>query len=217
MTRNESFKRRIRARMAHTGEKYGAARRVLITQADRREARSWVSEPEHTDAVIRENTGRSWDDWVALIEAWPGHEDGHGAVAAWLQAEHGVGGWWAQSVTGGWERITGRRLPHQMADGTFTANRSATVTIDHDALRALILDPDGRAALFPGLDVQLRSRPTAKSLRIGLDDGVAEIAITPKDDGRATIYVSHAKLSSPDDVATWKKFWGDWLHALDDS
>ena len=39
MTRNESFKRRIRARMAKTGEKYNAARRALIEQAtDRRGA-----------------------------------------------------------------------------------------------------------------------------------------------------------------------------------
>lgn len=217
MTRNESFKRRIRVRMAKSGEKYGAARRALITQAGSRSGRLWISQPEHTDSVIREQTGRSWDDWVALIQAWPGHEQGHGAVATWLQTEHGVEGWWAQSVTVGWERITGRRLPHQMADGTFTANRSATVTTDHAALRELLLEPDGRAALFPGLDPRLRSRSTSKSLRVGLGGGVAEIAIAPRGDGRATISVAHAKLSSPDDVAVWKDFWGDWLQALDEA
>lgn len=122
MTRNETFKRRIRARMAKTGEKYGAARRVLIDQAATRGTRSWASQPQQSDEVIRDNTGRGWDEWRELIEAWPGNTDGHGAVAAWLQQEHGVDGWWAQSVTVGWERISGRRLPHQMADGTFTAN-----------------------------------------------------------------------------------------------
>lgn len=216
MTRNESFKRRIRTRMAHTGEKYGAARRVLIAQAARRDTSAWASDPEHTDAVIREHTGRGWDAWVSLVDAWPGHRDGHGAVAEWLQTQHGVDGWWAQSVTVGWERITGRRLPNQMADGTFTANRSATVTTDHVALRDLLLDADGRKALFPGLDPRLRSRPTSKTLRIGLGDGVAEIAIAPKEDGRATISVSHAKLASPNDVDVWKQFWGDWLQALDE-
>jgi hypothetical protein len=216
MTRNESFKRRIRARMADTGEKYGAARRVLIEGAGRRDTPVWVSDPEHTDAVILEQTGRGWDDWVTLIDAWPGHADGHGAVARWLETEHGVDGWWAQSVTVGWERITGRRLPHQMADGTFTANRSATVVTDHVALREMLLDPDGREALFPGLDPQLRSRATSKTLRIGLGGGVAEIAIAPRDAGRATVTVSHARLASPDDVDVWKQFWGDWLQALDE-
>ena len=125
-------------------------------------------------------------------------------------------GWWAQSVTVGWERITGRRLPHQVADGTFTANRSATVTTDPQALRALLLDPDGREALFPGLAPELRSRPTSKTLRIELIVGVAEIAIEAKGNGRVVVTVSHAKLPAAEEVAVWKAYWGDWLAALDD-
>jgi hypothetical protein len=76
MTRNESFKRRIRARMAATGEKYGAARRVLLEQAASRAGRDWASEPEQSDDVIRANTGRGWDEWCRLIDDWPGHTDG---------------------------------------------------------------------------------------------------------------------------------------------
>ncbi len=216
MTRNESFKRRVRARMAKTGEKYHAARRVLIEQAKDRGDRGWVSAPEHTDEVIRENTGRGWEQWRGLIDAWPGHRDGHTAVAAWLREQHDVEGWWAQAVTGGWERITGRRLPYQMADGTFTANKSATITTDHATLREMLLEEPGRAALFPGLEPRLRSRPTSKNVRIGLEQGVAEISFAPKDDGRVTITVAHAKLESPQDVEPWKVFWGEWLEALDE-
>jgi hypothetical protein len=172
------------------------------------------SVPEHTDEIIRANTGRGWDDWVVLIDDWEGREDGHAAVAAWLQQEHDVDGWWAQAVTVGWERLTGRRLPNQMADGTFTANRSATVAVDHAALRARLLDPDGRAALFPGLDVALRSRATSRNVRLGLPEGVAEIAIAPRDDGRATVTVAHTKLPAPEDVAVWKTYWGEWLDGL---
>jgi hypothetical protein len=215
MTRNESFKRRIRARMAKTGEKYNAARRVLIEQAEDRAGRGWASRPEHTDEVIAANTGRNWAQWNELIAAWPGHEAGHAAVAAWLQEEHGVDGWWAQAVTVGWERITGRRLPHQMADGTFTANKSATVTTDHEALRQMLLDEAGRRDLFPGLDPQLRSRPTSKNVRIGLDHGVVELNLAPRDDGRVTVTVAHTKLASPENVEAWKAFWSDWLEALD--
>lgn len=216
MTRNESFKRRIRERMAKTGEKYGAARRSLIEKAPDLIASAWVSEPEHSDAVIRENTGRGWDEWCGLIDAWPGHEQGHSAVAAWLVDEHDVPGWWAQNITVSWERITGRRLPNQMADGTFTANRSATIATDLPALREMLLDEDGRAALFPGLDVELRSRPTSKNIRLGLPEGVAEVTTAPRDDGRVTVTVAHTKLSSPDEVAHWKAFWGDWIAALDE-
>jgi hypothetical protein len=214
MTRNESFKRRIRARMAKTGERYNAARRALLDQAKDRDDRGWVSRPEHTDEVVRANTGRGWEEWRELIDGWPGHQDGHTAVAAWLHEEHEVEGWWAQAVTGGWERITGRRLPYQMADGTFTANKSATITTDHDALREMLLEEAGRADLFPGLDPELRSRPTSKNVRVGFQQGVAEINLAPKGGGRVTVTVAHAKLGSPEDVEQWKGFWSAWLEAL---
>lgn len=221
MTKQESFKKRIRARMQQTGEKYNAARRALIEQAQRREdadggGRTWAAEPELSDDAITEATGRGWDAWVELIEADPVAEQGHTAVAAWLQSEHDVEGWWAQSVTVGWERITGRRLPHQMADGTFTANKSRTLDIDADQLRSLLLDPDGRAVLFPAHQPELRSRPDAKALRLGLGQGVAVIAMDPRDDGRTTVSIGHEKLPTSDDVELWKDFWADWLAALAD-
>ena len=213
MTRNESFKRRVRARMAKTGEKYGAARRVLIEHGGG--GRDWASQPQHTDAVGVERTGRDWNAWREQIEAWPGHVDGHAAVAAWLQSEHALGGWWAQAVTVGWERISGRRLAHQMEDGTFTANASATITTDEAALREMLLDEDGRADLFPGMGAELRSRPTSKNVRVGFGDTIAEVAITPKDEARLTITVQHVKLPSVDEVPHWKAFWSEWITALD--
>ncbi|MBW3658450.1 MAG: DUF4287 domain-containing protein [Actinobacteria bacterium] len=215
MTTNESFKKRVRARMAETGERYGAARRVLVQQAASRDPHAWVSQPDFSDERVRDATGRGWDDWRELIDASPVAGDGHTAVAAWLVDEHDVDGWWAQAVTVGWERITGRRLPNQMADGTFTAGRSATITADASALRELLLDDDGRADLFPGMATTLRSRPTSKSLRVGMPDGTAGIVLAPKDDGRVTVTVAHTRLSSPEEVAHWKAFWGEWLGALD--
>ena len=215
MTRQESFKRRVRTRMERTGERYGAARRVLIQQAEHR-GRAWASEPDMAEAKLVEATGRGWDAWCDLVDAWPGHADGHGAVAAWLQDEHDVPGWWAQTITVGWERITGRRLPHQQPDGTFTAGRSRTVRVDADELRAALLDADDRTDLFPGMPTELRSRPTSRTVRLGMDPGVVELDLAPRDDGRVTVSVAHAKLPAPEDVTVWKQWWGAWLEALDE-
>lgn len=214
MTRNESFKKRIRERMAQTGEKYGAARRVLIDRSARSSGRSWVDEPELSDDRVREATGRGWDEWCELIEAWPGHSDGHSAIATWVNQEHGVDGWWAQSVTVGFERITGLRRRHQRADGTFTANKSRTLAADHTTLRELLLDADGRESLFPGIDTELRSRPGSKVVRLAVGPGVAQIALDPLPDGRLRIAVSHERLTSADEVEAWKAFWGEWFDAL---
>jgi hypothetical protein len=216
MTRQETFKRRIRARMEKTGERYGAARRVLIDQSGRNGGRAWVAEPELDDDKIREATGRGWDEWCDIIDAWPGHADGHTAIAAHLREDLGVDGWWAQSVTVGYERITGLRLPYQRPDGTFNAGKTRTVSVDMYALRGMLLDDDDRADLFPGLDTELRSKPTSKVIRLGIGPGVAQIAMDPQPDGRATISISHEKLPTAGSVEEWKGYWSDWLEAIDE-
>ncbi len=215
MTKNESFKQRIRGRMAATGERYTAARRSLIEQASTNRRRTWVSEPEMSDDAIRENTGRGWDDWCDLIDAWPNHVDGHTAIATHVREELGLDGWWSQGVTVGYERITGLRLPHQRPGGTFTADKSKTIAIDADRLRAMLLDDDDRDDLFGGEETELRSKPASKVLRIRIGPGVALIATEPKPDGRTKVTIAHERLPRLDDVAEWKFFWNEWLDALD--
>jgi hypothetical protein len=217
MTRQETFKRRIRQRMEKTGERYGAARRVLIDQSSSSGERQWASEPEMADVTLREATGRGWDEWCDIIDAWPGRAEGHTAIATYVREEHGVDGWWAQTVTVGYERITGLRLPHQQPDGTFSAGKSRTVTADAELLREMLLDGDDRADLFPGLETELRSRPSSKVLRIGIGPGTAQIALDTQDDGRVKITIAHDKLPTPEAVEEWKDYWSDWLEAVDAS
>ena len=211
--------------MARTGERYSAARRVLVDQApgshhDGRQGtaaagtRTWAAAPETSDAAVRGATGHGWNEWCDRIDDWPGHVDGHGAVAEWLATTQHVDSWWAQSVTVGWERITGRRLPHQRPDGTFSASKSKTMAIDGAALRALLLDDEGRADLFGGESIELRSRPTSNNVRLGMPLGTAEIVIDERDDGRVRITVAHERLEEYDDVARWKDFWAGWLDDL---
>lgn len=226
MTKQESFKRRVRARMATTGERYAAARQALIdaSEADKASAgrrRRWHSEPELGDDAVLTATGRSWDDWVDLIEAdgpvgQPPAMGDHPAIAAWLETQ-GLDGWWSQSVTGGYERITGVRLPYQRADGTFTAGKSATVRTDAALLRDMLLDDAGRDDLFAGCSTELMSKPSAKTIRLSVGPGVAKIRLTDKGDGRVTVGVDHERLATHDEVETWRYYWADWLTAIDDT
>lgn len=217
MTRQESFKRRIRERMAKTGERYVAARRVLLEQSARQGDRTWTSEPVMSDEAVRHATGKGWDEWRDLLDAWPGDVEDHSAMVAHVQREHGIGGWWAQTVTVSYERIIGLRLKYQRADGTFNANKSRTVTIEAAALREMLLDEDDRRHLFPGIDTELRSKPTSKVVRLRIGPGTAQIALDELDDGRTKISVSHERLPDAGDVETWKSYWSDWLEAVDES
>lgn len=213
MTKQESFKRRIRERMEKTGERYAEARRVLITQTSSQD-RPWVSLPEMSDNAVSAATGRSWNEWCELIERWPGHSEGHQAIATYLEAEQDLDGWWSQAVTIGFERITGLRLPHQMADGTFTANKSRTITVDGQQLRTMLLDENARTDLFPGESTNLTSKPSAKNIRIAIGGGSAQIAIAAAGN-RTKITIQHSRLATFDDVERWKFYWSDWLDTLE--
>ncbi len=102
-----------------------------------------------SDEKIRENTGHGWDEWTDLIEAGPGRLAGHTAIAAWVQVEHSLTGWWAQGVTVGYERIAGLRLPGQTPDGAFSVSRSRVLEIPVELLRAAVAQASAPAAHPP--------------------------------------------------------------------
>jgi len=218
VTKQESFKRRIHERMTTTGERYAEARRVLVAHATpSTTARTWVAAPELSDEAIRAGTGKGWEDWCVLIDQFPGRTDSHTAIAKHVRDDLGAGDWWAQAVTVGYERITGLRLPHQMPDGTFTANKSGTVTIESDMLRRLLLDDDDRAQLFPNVPAELKSKPTAKAIRVAIGPGSAIIRLEERNGGRTQIAIQHSQLPTFDDVEEWKFYWGEWLEAIDEA
>lgn len=216
MTTQESFKRRIRARMAKTGERYGAARRALIEQVEQPSDNGWVSQPDASDESVRAATGRGWDEWCTVIDDHPVRAEGHTAIAAYVGGL-GVDSWWAQTVTVGYERIRGLRLPYQNHDGTFTAARSKTITVDATALRGTLLDDAERSVLFPAFETQLRSRPTSKNVRLAIGDGTVEFTLAPATNGRTKISVAHTKLATTEDVTIWRAFWVDWIESLDEA
>lgn len=128
----------------------------------------------------------------------------------------------ATGMTVGYERIAGLRLPGQMPDGTFSVSRSRIVSIEADALRALLLDDTDRAELLPGFDTVLRSKPTSKLLRFGIAQdgeklGVAMFSLEPAPGNRLRLGVTHEKLDSVEAGEHWKEFWAEWLAAVEES
>jgi len=59
MTRQKTFKRRVRERMAKTGESYTAARRILIANGDRPETAAADFKPPVAEERMVEATGRA--------------------------------------------------------------------------------------------------------------------------------------------------------------
>lgn len=83
MTRQKSFKRLVRARMAKTGESYTTARRQLLsatTPVSRADQPALVT----TDERIRERTGLGWETWFDLLDEAGGLNLPHGEIARWV-------------------------------------------------------------------------------------------------------------------------------------
>ena len=77
------------------------------------------------EAVMRA-TGKSWAEWLALLDAAGGREMNHKQIVAHLQAHHDVSSWWQQQLTVGYEQSRGLRAKHEMVDG-YQISRSRTV------------------------------------------------------------------------------------------
>ena len=194
MTVKKSLKRRVRARMGKTGERYAAARRQVITKADRTNGVP-ISEPAEeavpaptpaltgpgvSDEAVRRKTGRGWDEWLALIDAWGGTSRTHPEIANWLMSEHDVDGWWAQSVTVGYERARGMRAMGQLVDG-FSATASKTVNVPVEQLYTAVADGRRRARWLPGAPFTISSATPHRSVRGAWEDEATAVSSNAAD------------------------------------
>jgi hypothetical protein len=73
------------------------------------------------EAVIQEKTGKSSLEWHAILDQWGMAEKGHTAAARYLEEEHGVSGWWAQTLTVRYEWATGLRKDLAVPDDLIKA------------------------------------------------------------------------------------------------
>ena len=65
-----------------------------------------VPKSEHpmTDADVKSATGKPWKDWYRLLDEAGGPATGRRAITEQLMKEHGLEGWWAQTIAVEYER-----------------------------------------------------------------------------------------------------------------
>jgi uncharacterized protein YndB with AHSA1/START domain len=233
MTRNKSFKDRVRARMDKTGERYATARRQLAAKAAATgepeaapetppaaeaqvPAPAPAFKPPYSDEVIQSNTGRAWDEWFAVLDRWGAVERSHPEIARWVNEEHGVPGWWAQGVTVAYEQARGLRAPGQRRDGQFEVNASKTVAVPVERLYEAFADPALRERWLPGATVEVRTARPAKSIRANWDDGSTRlaIAITARGESKSQVALTHERVPDAGAADKLKAFWRERMAAL---
>lgn len=215
MTTQRTFKRRVRDRMAKTGESYTAARRQLIAGGDQPDPGAATFEPMVADDRMVDATGHGHDEWFARLDTWGGTARTHTEIARWLIEDQGAPGWWAQSITVSYERARGLRMPGQMKDG-WTITASKTIGVPVADLFAAFEDPDVRKQWVPDADLTTRTATKPRSARYDWEDGSTRVVVAfeAKGEGKATVYVSHERLPDTDTAHAMKTYWRSALVEL---
>lgn len=177
--------------------------------------KAWPKLAGMSDAVLVEKTGRTWAAWVDALDAVEAHRLSHRDIARLVSSRFGVGSWWTQMVTVGYERIRGLRAVGQRSDGTYNATKSRTFPADLSTVFAMFKDARRRKTWLPDGPAKLRTAIENKTMRFDWNDGTrVMLYFTKKGSEKTVVSVEHAKLTDKADAERRKAFWAARFDAL---
>jgi hypothetical protein len=210
MPSQKDFKRLVRARMKKTGEAYTAARLQLLKN---KPAPNYAGLAGMSDAAVRKQTGRSWAEWVGLLDAVDAATKSHRAITGIVRA-HGTPDWWTQMVAVGYERIRGLRDRGQRRGGGYDATKSRTFGVPIETLFDAFADARTRSRWLP-VKITVRTATRPKSMRINWDDETrVAIGFLRKGAGRSAVAVQHERLTDKAAVDRTKAAWAGYFDRL---
>ena len=232
MPREKDLKRLVRARMKKTGESYTTARSHLLKKSPNRAASKTAAAPSSgpvaapatidyaavagmSDDVIREKTGRTWEEWARTLDAHDAAAMAHRDIAILVSGTYNVPAWWTQTVTVGYERIKGLRVRGQRRDGTCEAGKSRTFDVPVETLYDAWVDVATRRRWLDEAGVTVRTATAPKTIRLGWPDGtIVVVGFTPKGKSKTSVAVVHTKLRDKETANRLKDYWSERLDAL---
>lgn len=220
MTEERSFKRRVRERMSKTGESYTAARSRVSQQRDRIRAagtRLTAADKPASDAKVKKVTGRTYEEWISILERWGARERKYGQTVRFLVDEHGLEGWWAQTITNVYERSQGLRQKHQRPDG-FTIYASKTIGAPRDVVFDAFVDSRQRKKWLTDGAMKVRTSQPGHTARFDWEDGSTRVSVSFEEKGpsKTTAAVAHERLPDAQEAEKAKAYWRQRLADLKD-
>ena len=219
MPTNKDFKRLVRGRMQKTGEAYTTARAHLLKQkpAAVPAPPDYAKVAGRSDATLKAKTGCTWERWVKALDRAQAHTWPHPKIAEYVHTKYKVPGWWAQTVTVGYERIKGLRAIGQRRDGSFDASKSKTFAVPLARLYGAFEDARMRARWLPGVDLTIRTATREKSMRITWPDRTSvDVGFARRGPAKSQVQLEHGKLPDPVAATRVKQYWAERLGALAD-
>lgn len=218
MTKERSFKRRVRERMSKTAESYAAARSQVSQKRDRVQAahaRLAATADRPSDDKVEAVTGKQWDAWFSILDRCGARDRRHRETVAYLMTEHAVPSWWAQSITMWFERTRGLRLKHQQPNG-FTIYASKTIAVPTDVLFDAFVNPRSRQQWLGDETMSLRTSQPGYTARFDWGDGSTRVNVSfdGKGPSKTVVAVAHEQVPDPDEAEKAKASWRQRLADL---
>ena len=215
MPKNKDLKRLTRSRMQKTGESYTTARAKLVQKSGRVSTPELAARAGMSDDTVHARTGRTWSEWVRILDTKGATSMPHRDIAVHVHEEHGVSRWWAQTVTVGYERIRGLREKGQRRGGTYEANKSKTFPVPVAKLYRAFSLARTRNRWLAGVKWTVRKAVSEKSMRVTWADGTSvELYFTAKASDKSQVALQHTKLTSQSDATQAKNYWSERLDEL---
>lgn len=164
--------------------------------------------------AVYKATGRTWDEWGKLLDKDGCKKRPHKEIAQIVHEKHGVGPWWSQMVTVGYEHLRGLRRAHETCDG-WKSSVSRTLNVPLAKMFDAWTDEEVRVAWMGKKKITIRKATKNKSMRITLhDDTSVEVNFYSKGPGKSQVAVQHSKLQGEADVVKSKKYWSGAMDKL---
>lgn len=165
-------------------------------------------------AAVKKATGRTWAQWLALLDQAGARKLPHREIAQLLDRKHRLADWWGQMVTVGYEQARGLRVKHQKADG-FEISVTKTMAAPVGRAFAAWRDPALREQWLPRTPLTVRKATPHKSIRIlWPDDTCVSVNFWPKGPLKCSVVPQHGKLTTPEAAEKMKAYWAAKLEAL---
>ncbi|HNH87582.1 MAG TPA: hypothetical protein PLE93_10800 [Solirubrobacterales bacterium] len=174
-----------------------------------------VFEPTLSSEKLTEATGKNWDEWLELLDQAGAIKRTHTEIARWLTDEQGVPGWWAQSITVGYERARGLREPGQRADG-WSVTASKTIEVPVEELFEAFERDTIREKWLPDAELHLRTATAPVSARYDWGDGTTRLIVGFESLGpnRSKVALEHEKLPDAQVADRMKDWWRERVAEL---
>ncbi|MCK2200135.1 hypothetical protein [Corynebacterium callunae] len=171
--------------------------------------------PGMSPEAILKGTGKSWAEWLELLDKAQGTTMTHTELAAYIAKNFEVSGWWAQGIAIGYEYDRGMRDRGMTSDG-YATNASKTFNTPvstlwqffaDDQLRSQWLEPD---LLSP----TSATEPKTFNAKWNADNSRISVNFQAKGENKSSFGLQHRRLPSQEHIAPTKAMWKSKIAVL---